>query len=144
MKAIILLICRSRFHVPRVGGFIHSAQFAAFTHPYQPFVFEGRTLDMEEFNVAASRLLDVRNANLGYEVSVRMVPDDLTADETSDETSGEEPNEQFTLDGKNILLNGVRVAGLFGEGKQLRVLSDHSHLRQAIEEWLETPNTNEQ
>ena len=44
----------------------------------------------------------------------------------------------FTLDDKAILLNGERVAGLFGEDKQLRVTSAHSELRPAIEAWLAT------
>lgn len=183
MKAILLLICRSRFHVPRVGGFVHSAQFAAFTHPYHPFVFEGRALDMDEFNVAAARLLDVRNTNLGYEVSVRMVPAELPVEELPvvdapaesletapadgpgspewiapepgteykaavDPSSEPEPNETsnedtlsppaFVLEGSKIMLDGQRIAGLFGEDKQLRVTANHAALRPQIEAWLQT------
>jgi hypothetical protein len=44
----------------------------------------------------------------------------------------------FTLDDKAILLDGVRVAGLFGEDKQLRVLAAHADLRPAIEAWLQS------
>ena len=215
MKAILLLICRSRFHVPRVGGFVHSAQFAAFTHPYQPFVFEGRALDMDEFNVAATRLLDVRNTNLGYEVSVRMVPAELPVEEipvapteelppsgepvtdspevpldevevnegpapdapgspewTAPEPGTEykvavdpssDPNETssddtsssgtfsesssppaFALEGSKIMLDGQRIAGLFGEDKQLRVTAAHTALRPQIEAWLLTLTPSDQ
>lgn len=193
MKAIILLICRSRFHVPRVGGFIHSAQFAQFTHPYQPFVFEGRALDVDEFNTAAARLLDVRNPNLGYEVSVRMVPDEMLVadapeiplDEVemnegpapdapgspeapaeagapvtaegpvpsspdSPESLGTPADENadgppaFVLEGNRILLNGERIAGLFGEDKQLRVTAAYSALRPEIEAWLQNLKTADQ
>ena len=48
------------------------------------------------------------------------------------------PAPEFTLDDKAILMNGERIAGLFGEDKQLRVLSAHSDLRPAIEAWLAT------
>ena len=43
----------------------------------------------------------------------------------------------FTLDGKNIMHAGIRVGGLFGDDKQLRVVSAHADLRPAIEAWLE-------
>lgn len=43
---------------------------------------------------------------------------------------------EFTLDGKSIMSGGVRVAGLFGDDKQLRVPSAHADLRPAIEAWL--------
>lgn len=76
MKAIILLVCRSRFVVPRVGNFIHNNDFAAVCHPHKPFIFEGRALDVDEFNAAAARLLDVRNPSLGYEVTVRLISDE--------------------------------------------------------------------
>lgn len=49
-------------------------------------------------------------------------------------TDGASPT--FTLDGKNIMSGGVRVAGLFGDDKQLRVPSAHAALRPAIEAWL--------
>jgi hypothetical protein len=73
MKAIIFLVCRSRFVVPRVGNFLYAQDLAAETFPHQPFVYQGRALDMAEFNEAAARLLDTRNAHLGYEVSVRLI-----------------------------------------------------------------------
>ena len=44
----------------------------------------------------------------------------------------------FTLDDKAILLNGERVAGLYGDEKHLRVLAAHADLRPAIEAWLES------
>jgi len=75
MKAIIFLVSRSRFVVPRVGNFIYAQEFAAATYPHQPFVYQGRALDMAEFNEAATRLLDTRNAHLGYEVSARLLED---------------------------------------------------------------------
>jgi hypothetical protein len=73
MKAIIFLVSRSRFVVPRVGNFLYAQDLAAVTYPHQPFVYQGRALDMAEFNEAAARLLDTRNPALGYEVSVRLV-----------------------------------------------------------------------
>jgi len=73
MKAIIFLVSRSRFVIPRVGSFLYAQEFAAATYPHQPFVYQGRALDMAEFNEAAARLLDTRNAHLGYEVSVRLL-----------------------------------------------------------------------
>jgi len=42
----------------------------------------------------------------------------------------------FRLEGKGIFLGDERVAGLFGDEKQLRVLADHQHLRPQIEAWL--------
>ncbi len=48
------------------------------------------------------------------------------------------PPPAFVLDDKAILLNGERVAGLYGEEKQLRVLAAHTDLRPAIEAWLAT------
>jgi hypothetical protein len=75
MKAIIFLVSRSRFVVPRVGNFLFAPDLAAATFPHQPFVYQGRALEMAEFNEAATRLLDTRNAHLGYEVSARLIVD---------------------------------------------------------------------
>lgn len=44
----------------------------------------------------------------------------------------------FVLDGNRILLGGTRIAGLFGNDKQLRVGSAHADLRPKIEAWLLT------
>lgn len=44
----------------------------------------------------------------------------------------------FILDGNRILMNGERIAGLFGEDKQLRVTAAHAALRPEIEAWLQT------
>jgi hypothetical protein len=52
-------------------------------------------------------------------------------------------NPEFTLDGKQILFGNERIAGLWGDEKQLRVLSSHNHLRPAIEAWLLTITTPE-
>lgn len=46
---------------------------------------------------------------------------------------------KFRLDGKAIFMGEERVAGLYGENNQLRVLSQFSDLRQEIEAWL-TPS----
>lgn len=43
---------------------------------------------------------------------------------------------KFLLDGKGIFVEGKRVAGLFGDDKQLRVLAEYADLRPEIETWL--------
>ena len=92
MQAIILLVSRSRFVIPRVGNFLYAQQFAAATYPHQPFVYQGRALDMTEFNEAATRLLDVRNPHLGYEVSVRLLAEEPPAEEPpAEEPTAVEP-----------------------------------------------------
>lgn len=48
------------------------------------------------------------------------------------------PAPEFTIEGKNIMQAGVRIGGLFGEDKQLRVLAAHADLRPAIESWLQS------
>lgn len=58
-------------------------------------------------------------------------------DETSTSDSEIEPP-KFTLVDKGIFIGEERVAGLFGDDKNLRVLSAYSDLRPEIEAWLAT------
>jgi hypothetical protein len=51
---------------------------------------------------------------------------------------------KFRLDGKGIFVGEERVAGLFGEAKQLRVLAAHDALRPEIEAWLLTLTPSDQ
>jgi hypothetical protein len=148
MKAIIFLASRSRYHIPRVGGFVHAPQFAALTYPNQPIVLEGRALDMDEFNKAATRLLDRRPQNLGYDVSVRLVdeakleemnkpaPQPVVQQTPEPEAPAVPASSKFRLEGKSIYVGDERIGGLFGEDKQLRIVAAHQDLRQEVESWL--------
>lgn len=51
---------------------------------------------------------------------------------------------KFRLEGKGIFVGEERVAGLFGEAKQLRVLAAHDALRPEIEAWLQTLTPSDQ
>lgn len=148
MKAIIFLASRSRYHIPRVGGFVHAPQFAALTYPNQPIVLEGRALDMDEFNKAATRLLDRRPQNLGYDVSVRLVdeakleemnkpaPPPVVEPTPEPEAPAVPASSKFRLEGKSIYVGDERIGGLFGEEKQLRMVAAHQELRTEVEAWL--------
>lgn len=72
-----------------------------------------------------------------YTVAVDMVatPVGESVETTSEDTSSPAA---FILDGNRILMNGERIAGLFGEDKQLRVTAAHAALRPEIEAWLQT------
>lgn len=85
----------------------------------------------------AKRIADAEAAVLAAE------SEKLESAGTSETQSSAKPAEkpeplEFTLDGKNIMLGGERIAGLFGDSKQLRVNSDHAGLRDEIEAWLKT------
>jgi len=68
-------------------------------------------------------------------------PEQSDQPETEEEPApSDEPAVSFSMDGKSILNNGIRVGGLYGEEKQLRVLSEFLELRPQIEAWLETLN----
>ena len=125
-------------------------------------VFQGRVFETpEEVNEAHAQISDSRYPNAGCKFyAYALTADDLAklkavptlavqpvATETAPpiappvselptvETS-ESPT--FTLDGKNIMLHGERIAGLFGEDSQLRVRAEHADLRPAIEAWLQS------
>jgi hypothetical protein len=91
--------------------------------------------------LAATRKLDAENAAeqkrlAAEEAKALVAPVDRPTQLT---VVGELPAAaDFVLDGKNIMSGGVRVAGLFGDDKQLRVPSAHADLRPAIEAWLAT------
>lgn len=74
----------------------------------------------------------------------------VESDESSSPSEADTPPEtesepvKFRLDGKGIFVGEERVAGLFGESKQLRVLSEHDSLRPEIEAWLQTLTSTEQ
>lgn len=135
-----------------------SHQFADITAPAQPIVYEGRALEMDEFNAVAKRFLDTRNPHLAYDISVRLVSDEevIPAPVKVEETPVEEPAAEtaetppeasrFILDGKSIFFEGQHVAGLYGDGEaqHLRVKQPHADLRPEIEAWLSTLNTTEQ
>jgi hypothetical protein len=128
----------------------------------------------EEFNAALTQLTDPRFPNRGCQfIPYALTADDIAkmeatpapepvavqepappiedeppvdepSDEPTDDTPESESSPAFILDGKSITLNGERVAGLFGEEKQLRVLAAHSDLRPSIEAWLQTLNLTDQ
>lgn len=88
-----------------------------------------------EFNAAQTQLSDPRFPRRGCQFYAYA----LTAeDEAKLEPAESAAAAEFILDGKAILIGETRVAGLFGDDKQLRVLSEHAELRPAIEAWLES------
>lgn len=144
MKAILFLASRSRYHIPRVGGFVHAPQFAGLTAPNQPIVYQGRALDMDEFNKVASEFLDRKKPNIGYDVSVRLVgevEEAKPAPQPQPQPPVEEmpfitpPDAQpFILAGNEIFFEGHRVAMLSETG--LRCAKGFADMRERIEAWL--------
>ena len=59
--------------------------------------------------------------DVNVDVDVNTAPDDAS---------------KFFIDGKGIFMDGKRIAGLFGDDKQLRVLAEYNDLRPEIETWL--------
>lgn len=79
--------------------------------------------------------------NSNYVASVDVVAEPIQAlapSETESLTEQEAAPTKFRLVDKGIFVGDTRVAGLFGEEKQLRVLSAHADLRPEIEAWLLT------
>lgn len=151
MKAIFLLASRGRFHIPRVGEFINAPQFEPFCGGYRPFIYQGRAFgpdEIEEANLASSRILDTVIPNLGHQVTVRFLTDEqyeaATAqpefpepEQTPEQTPEDKPAAPvFTLKGRSIMIGDERVAMLYGPANDLRVFKDE--LRDAVKEWLDS------
>lgn len=179
MKLLILLVTRTRFHIPKVGSFQLIEDLAPLCGGFRPFVFEGRVFgedEIEALNEAFARTLDKPIAGLTYSVSVRAVKDseyqvildaraaeearvteirakeaeavnktpdddetpepevDLDAEPEPDPAPEDQPAPYFEFRGKSIYLDDERVAGLYGEDKQLRVFRED--LRNEIEAWV--------
>ena len=154
------------YEYPRIDGFVHTTEFNdvvnADGNPLgERYVYLGRELTIDEFNAAAARVFSPTFAGeersfqplaISSSAAVKptapvaipvptpeVVETPITAPVARPVEAGtDSPAHEFTLDDKAILMNGERIAGLFGEDKQLRVLSAHSYLRPAIEAWLAT------
>ena len=124
MKFIIFISSRLRHgEYPKLPDFPYSQQHGR-------YIYMGKELTKDEFNTAAKAVFLNTYRSNGY----FFCPEAITAPEPNETPA---PS-SFTLDGKSILLNGERIAGLFGDEKQLRVVSAHSDLRPQIEAWLQT------
>ena len=128
------------------------------------YVYLGRELTIDEFNSAAARVFSptfageersfqplaigpaAAVAKIATPVAVAVIAPPMVVIEPpiaapvaiTVNVAPDAPAPEFTLDDKAIIMNGERIAGLFGEDKQLRVLSAHADLRPAIEAWLAT------
>jgi hypothetical protein len=155
MKLVFRISTRLRATAPIPRGFLPIRGLEHLGLVFDQRIFEAP----EEFNAALAQINDPRFRNRGCE----FFPYALTAEdeaklknagkpvkvpEPEQEPQAEEPAvpepskdpepSEFTLDGKGIYFSGERIAGLFGEDKQLRVLADFQHLRPEIEAWLAT------
>jgi hypothetical protein len=156
MKTSFIIFVSSairQFDFCRVEGFKHTSEFTDV--PYQGrtlgerYVYLGRELTLEEFNEAAAKIFAtgfrgeertfqplaiVRSATAAKPPAPAPV---VEPDPTPEPDEASTPP-AFTLDGKAILLGDERVAGLFGDDKQLRVTAAYTDLRPQIEAWLLT------
>jgi hypothetical protein len=154
MKFIIFISDNIRHgNFPRVDGF-------SFCAKYGKYLYLGRPLTDDEFNVAAKRVFspDFRDQGFHFCPAV-LAPEFVTFTplETPDAAADNLPvpdaaadnlpvpdaaaDPVFVMEGKNIFVGEVRVAGLYGEDNHLRVKADHSDMRPAIEAWLESQPT---
>lgn len=154
MKAVIRISTRIRScaPIPRDFGNINGLEHLG-------LIYQQKIITTpEEFNEVLARVSDSRFPNRGCAffpylltaedeakmteaptpVVVAPEPETITPDQTGEYVVSIDAPASFTLDGKSIMLNGERIAGLFGDEKQLRVVSAHSDLRPQIEAWLQT------
>lgn len=156
MKAVIRISTRLRSSAPIPRDFLPITGLEHLGLIYQQKIIT----TPEEFNETLARVSDSRFPARGCaffpyvltaedETKMNAKPAPVVVAEPEPEAApaedpapAPEPDETstpaFTLDGKAILLGDERVAGLFGEDKQLRVLAAYSELRPAIEAWLLT------
>jgi hypothetical protein len=133
---------------PRIPNFQHN-------NAIDKYLYLGRELSVEEFNQAANEVFSPDFRNEGFTLRPVVLTDEQVAaispcrkarEEAEQATSEQAPAppadapSTFTMSGKRILMFGVDVAGLYGEGdsQHVRVKSEHADLRPQIEAWLST------
>lgn len=146
MKFIIFICTRIRHgQYPRLPDFQYSEKLGK-------YIYQGRELTLEEFNAAALVVFDQNYRANGYNFAPMAIaaveevaPAPVVAPVTDPVAPVEDPAVQptggelkFILTGKSIFLDGVRVGGLYGEEKQLRVVEDFQDLRPQIETFIQS------
>jgi len=117
MKFIIFICTRlSNGQYPRLPDFPYNSELGK-------YVYQGRELTLDEFNDAARVVFEQNYRSNGYHFCPMAI---LPAIESP----------SFRIDGQRIYSGDNHVAGLFGEKKHLRVLSEYSDLRAELEDWL--------
>lgn len=151
MKAVIRISTRLRScaPIPRDFGNIAGLEHLGLIHQQKIITTP------EEFNETLARVSDSRFPSRGCSFFPYLLTADdeakmnakpapvVVAPEPEPEAPEPTPGDDsappaFTLDGKAILLGDERVAGLFGDDKQLRVTAAYTDLRPQIEAWLLT------
>lgn len=139
-----------------VAGRIRQGQFPRLPDfPYSAahgqYIYQGRELDEDEFNVAAAKVFSPNYRNKGFNfqpmVVVPVVEDAAAAaepvaaaqppadePEAQPETSAEEP---YTIADGGVFHDGSRVATILEDGS-LRMARGFSTLRPDIEAWMNT------
>lgn len=116
-------------------------------------VFQGRIYEVpEEINETHQLISDPRFPNAGCRFFAYVLtaadtaclkpvalPEAKKAPEIT--TANPATTEGFYFEGRQIFKDGERVAGLFGDDAHLRVRSEHSDIRPAIEAWLNSQPT---
>ena len=108
---------------PRLPGF-------SFNSDYGKYLYEGRELTADEFNLAAKRVFNPEYRAEGYSFRPEAIPAPVI----------ETATERFRLDGTDIFEGDERVGGLFQPGPHLRVAPGKSALRHELEAFLISHN----
>lgn len=138
MKLIIFISSRLRNgQFPRLPDFSYS-------HDHGRYIYAGKELTPEEFNVAAEKVFNERYRGNGFQFCASVVTTVENVEVVAAPVVVEQPKPQsrFTLDDKAILLDGTRIAGIYGSGQDahLRVLAEWKDIRSEIEDWLKSQN----